>query len=98
MPELASERFVVHAGERNSSSAPKVQEKPLTLSSFSQEPPMLFCYLQEFQSLFLSSRQPQGGREGSSENFPILHWRYVSREACRPDYSCIHSIWFVYNH
>ena len=42
MPELASERFVVHAGERNSSSAPKVQEKPLTLSSFSQEPPMLF--------------------------------------------------------
>jgi len=60
MPELASERFVVHAGERNSSSAPKVQEKPLTLSSFSQEPPMLFCYLQEFQSLFLSSRQPQG--------------------------------------
>ena len=60
MPELASERLVVHAGERNSSSAPKVQEKPLTLSSFSQEPPMLFCYLQEFQSLFLSSRQPQG--------------------------------------
>ena len=34
----------------------------------------------------------------SLEYFSILHWRYVSSEAYRPDYSCIHSIWFVYNH
>jgi len=51
MPELASERFVVHAGERNSSSAPKVQEKPLTLSSFSQEPPSYVGPLNAFSSM-----------------------------------------------
>ena len=34
----------------------------------------------------------------SLEYFSILHWRYASSEAHRPDYSCMHSIWFGYKH